>query len=120
MEHKVCVYNFVHKLFIMRGKKKQSKRNISSILPRHDYLSSIFLLSWFRVDRGDHTSNQNGKIKVIYSIVVLLAGDAFVGGFLSQFVQEKAIEECIRAGCYAASVIMQSCGCKFPEKPDFN
>ncbi|KAK4281495.1 hypothetical protein QN277_012978 [Acacia crassicarpa] len=47
------------------------------------------------------------------------AGDAFVGGFLSQLVQEKIIEECIRAGCYAASIILQRSGCKFPEKPVF-
>ncbi|KHN30910.1 Adenosine kinase 2 [Glycine soja] len=27
------------------------------------------------------------------------AGDAFVGGFLSQLVDQKSIEECVRAGC---------------------
>ncbi|CAN1797852.1 Adenosine kinase 2 [Linum perenne] len=47
-------------------------------------------------------------------------GDAFVGGFLSQLVQEKAIEDCVRAGSYAASVIMQRRGCTYPEKPEFN
>ncbi|CAN6581023.1 unnamed protein product [Malus baccata var. baccata] len=36
------------------------------------------------------------------------AGDAFVGGFLSHLVQEKAIEDCVKAGC------------TYPEKPDFN
>ncbi|PON67985.1 Adenosine kinase [Trema orientale] len=48
------------------------------------------------------------------------AGDAFVGGFLSQLVKEKPIEECVRAGCYAANVIIQRSGCTYPEKPDFN
>ncbi|KAI4349139.1 hypothetical protein L6164_009772 [Bauhinia variegata] len=48
------------------------------------------------------------------------AGDSFVGGFLSQLVQEKPIEECVRAGCYAANVIIQRSGCTFPEKPDFH
>ncbi|KAF7818629.1 adenosine kinase 2 [Senna tora] len=48
------------------------------------------------------------------------AGDAFVGGFLSQLVQEKPIEECVRGGCYAADVVIQRSGCTFPEKPDFN
>ncbi|WOL15947.1 hypothetical protein Cni_G24729 [Canna indica] len=47
------------------------------------------------------------------------AGDAFVGGFLSQLVQEKSIEDCVRAGCYAANVIIQRSGCTYPEKPDF-
>ncbi|XP_049408010.1 adenosine kinase 2-like isoform X2 [Solanum stenotomum] len=46
-------------------------------------------------------------------------GDAFVGGFLSQLVQEKPIAECVRAGCYASNVIIQRSGCTYPEKPDF-
>lgn len=47
------------------------------------------------------------------------AGDAFVGGFLSQLVQDKTFEQCIRAGHYAANVIIRQAGCTFPEKPDF-
>ncbi|KAM6897367.1 adenosine kinase-like [Xenentodon cancila] len=48
------------------------------------------------------------------------AGDAFVGGFLSALVQEETLEECIRAGHYAANVIIRRVGCTFPEKPDFH
>uniref|UniRef100_A0A667ZWS2 Adenosine kinase n=1 Tax=Myripristis murdjan TaxID=586833 RepID=A0A667ZWS2_9TELE len=48
------------------------------------------------------------------------AGDAFVGGFLSELVQERSLEECIRAGHYAANVIIRRVGCTFPEKPDFH
>ncbi|KAJ8013505.1 hypothetical protein DPEC_G00030480 [Dallia pectoralis] len=47
------------------------------------------------------------------------AGDAFVGGFLSELVQDKPLEECIRAGHYAANVIIRRAGCTFPEKPSF-
>ncbi|KAI3917089.1 hypothetical protein MKX01_003538 [Papaver californicum] len=47
------------------------------------------------------------------------AGDAFVGGFLSQLVKEKPMEDCVKAGCYAANVIIQRSGCTYPEKPDF-
>ena len=47
-------------------------------------------------------------------------GDAFVGGFLSQLVQEKPIEDCVRAGCYASHVVIQRSGCTLPEKPDFH
>lgn len=47
------------------------------------------------------------------------AGDAFVGGFLSQLVQGKDIEECVRAAHYAASVVIQHSSCKYPEKPSF-
>ncbi|RXM36871.1 Adenosine kinase [Acipenser ruthenus] len=48
------------------------------------------------------------------------AGDAFVGGFLSQLVYDRPLEECIRAGHYSASVIIRRAGCTFPEKPDFH
>lgn len=48
------------------------------------------------------------------------AGDAFVGGFLSQLVLGKSIEECIKGGQFSAKVIIQNSGCTFPaEKPDF-
>ncbi|KAB1199635.1 Adenosine kinase 2 [Morella rubra] len=71
---------------------------------------------------------EDGKVK-LFPVVLLPkeklvdtngAGDAFVGGFLSQLVQEKPIEECVRAGCYAANVIIQRPGCTYPEKPDFH
>jgi adenosine kinase len=70
----------------------------------------------------------DGKVKT-FPVIVLPkeklvdtngAGDAFVGGFLSQLVQEKSIDECVRAACYAANVIIQRSGCTYPEKPDFN
>lgn len=47
------------------------------------------------------------------------AGDAFVGGFLSELVQEKPLDQCVKAAHYAANVIIQRAGCSFPEKPDF-
>nr|VDD34757.1 unnamed protein product [Brassica oleracea] len=46
--------------------------------------------------------------------------DAFVGGFMSQLVKGKSIEECVKAGCYASNVVIQRSGCTYPEKPDFN
>ncbi|KAK8955571.1 Adenosine kinase 2 [Platanthera guangdongensis] len=45
--------------------------------------------------------------------------DAFAGGFLSQVVQEKSTDECVRASCYAANIINQRSGCTYPEKPNF-
>lgn len=41
-------------------------------------------------------------------------------GFLSQLVYDRPVTECIRAGHYAASVIIKRSGCTFPEKPDFH
>lgn len=46
------------------------------------------------------------------------AGDAFTGGYLSQLVQGKSIEDCVKGGQYAASIVIQHSGCTFPrEKP---
>jgi len=39
------------------------------------------------------------------------AGDAFVGGFLSQIVQGKSVEEAVRAGHFAGRFIIQQSGC---------
>mmetsp|Transcript_21902 Transcript_21902/g.35489 ORF Transcript_21902/g.35489 Transcript_21902/m.35489 type:complete len:349 (-) Transcript_21902:133-1179(-) len=47
------------------------------------------------------------------------AGDAFVGGFLSQYVTGKEISECCRAGNYGANAVIQESGCKFPPVPKF-
>lgn len=43
------------------------------------------------------------------------AGDAFVGGFMSQLMQGKGIEECVRAGHFGAREIIQRSGCTFPK-----
>jgi len=44
------------------------------------------------------------------------AGDAFVGGFLSKLVVGEGMDECCRAGNYAANVIIQRSGCTYPEE----
>lgn len=48
------------------------------------------------------------------------AGDAFVGGFLAQFVQKKPLVTCIRCGIWAATKIIQRSGCTFDGVPDFS
>lgn len=48
------------------------------------------------------------------------AGDAFVGGFLAQYVQQKPLEVCIKCGIYAATEVIKQSGCAFPTKPAFN
>lgn len=47
------------------------------------------------------------------------AGDAFVGGYLSQLVQGKSIEDCIRGAHFAGNTIIRQHGCTFPEKCTF-
>lgn len=42
------------------------------------------------------------------------AGDAFVGGFISQYVQGKSLEVCCQAGHYTSSNIIKVSGCVVP------
>uniref|UniRef100_A0A1B6HBV8 Adenosine kinase n=3 Tax=Homalodisca liturata TaxID=320908 RepID=A0A1B6HBV8_9HEMI len=39
------------------------------------------------------------------------AGDAFVGGFLAQFIQNRPLEQCISCGIWCATQIVQQQGC---------
>lgn len=52
--------------------------------------------------------------------VPYVAGDSFVGGFLAELVFGKKVLECVRAGNYAANVVIQHSGCTFPRKPNFH
>ena len=47
------------------------------------------------------------------------AGDAWVGGFLSQLVMGRSVEDGIHGGHYAANVVIKRSGCTFPSKPDY-
>ena len=47
------------------------------------------------------------------------AGDAFVGGFLAQYVQGRALPVAVRCGIWAATHIIQRDGCTFDQKMDF-
>ncbi|XP_014223470.1 adenosine kinase 2 isoform X2 [Trichogramma pretiosum] len=47
------------------------------------------------------------------------AGDAFVGGFLAQYIQDHSLEVCIKCGIWAATKIIQRSGCTYEGKPDF-
>ncbi len=43
------------------------------------------------------------------------AGDAFLGGFLSQFMKGCSLNSCCRAGNDASHIILQNVGCTFPK-----
>lgn len=47
------------------------------------------------------------------------AGDAFVGGFLAQFVQKKPLATCVKCGVWAATHIIKRSGCTLPDQMDF-
>uniref|UniRef100_A0A0N4ZRK1 Adenosine kinase n=1 Tax=Parastrongyloides trichosuri TaxID=131310 RepID=A0A0N4ZRK1_PARTI len=61
----------------------------------------------------EHVVNLLSKEKIIDTNG---AGDAFVGGYLSQLIQGKDVEECIKCANFAASTIIQHHGCTFPAK----
>jgi adenosine kinase len=48
------------------------------------------------------------------------AGDAFLGGFLAGLIQDKSLEECVKAGLYTAQHILQVSGTQYQGfKSDF-
>ncbi|XP_056632462.1 adenosine kinase-like [Diorhabda sublineata] len=47
------------------------------------------------------------------------AGDAFVGGFLSQYIQDHDVEACVKCGIWAASEIIQKDGCTYNNETDY-
>jgi len=47
------------------------------------------------------------------------AGDAFVGGFLAQLVQDKDISECVKAGHWSARYIIQQSGLTISDECDY-
>ena len=47
------------------------------------------------------------------------AEDTFGGGFLSQFVNGKKLDECKKVGHWAASIIIQKRGCQIPADINF-
>lgn len=47
------------------------------------------------------------------------AGDAFVGGFLAQYVKGESIEKCLDCGIWSSALIIQRSGCTFPESMDY-
>lgn len=47
------------------------------------------------------------------------AGDAFVGGFLSQLIQDKPIADCVKAGHWAARYVIQQSGTQLGKTCDY-
>ena len=70
---------------------------------------------------------RDGDVKTFPILPVLKAeirdtngcGDSFVGGFLSQLVRGKSVEECVACGNYAANYVIKQWGCRLPTPPTF-
>jgi adenosine kinase len=57
----------------------------------------------YPVDEGVQIVDKNG------------AGDAFIGGFLAQYIQLKNLETCIRCGIYTATECLKLPGAAYPK-----
>lgn len=47
------------------------------------------------------------------------AGDAFLGGFLSEYMKGRDVYDCCKNGINAATIILKNVGCTFPKKIKF-
>lgn len=76
------------------------------LMSKHDFATNETISKEYKVDLipASRVVDLNG------------AGDAFVGGFLAQFALGKDIDECIRAGQWMSSYIIQVSGTNFPYK----
>ncbi|KAJ8981883.1 hypothetical protein NQ317_007274 [Molorchus minor] len=72
---------------------------------------SIFVLSNTLIKEFKTTHLEEDKI-----VDTDGAGDAFVGGYLAQFVRNKSIQDCVKCGMWAAKEIIQNHGCNFDNK----
>src|SRR5947207_15308044 len=89
-------------------------------LPKHS-ANFVRIAVITRDARSTIYANQNGIVKE-YPVIpiedddlidVTGAGDAFVGGFLSQFIQGKNIDECIMSGHKLANYIIRQDGTNY-------
>ena len=69
------------------------------------------------VTRGEKSVllvTQDTLEEIVVPKIDLKAGDAFVGGFISQIVKAKGVRECIEYGIITALSILTQVGCKLP------
>jgi adenosine kinase len=69
---------------------------------------------------GEVTEYPINKIEESLIVDTNGAGDSFVGGFISKYVLGKEIVECVNAGHYCASKVIQVSGAVYTGKPDFS
>nr|CCA20212.1 adenosine kinase putative [Albugo laibachii Nc14] len=48
------------------------------------------------------------------------AGDAFVGGFISRLALGRPLPDCIKAGQWAAGIVIRRSGCTFPQNCEYS
>lgn len=71
------------------------------------------------VDRGQVTHVPVPELAQELFVDTNGAGDAFVGGFISQVVRGRPLKECVQCGIYTSRYIIQHSGCSFTTPSDF-
>ena len=131
-----------HAAIVPHERRWASRRMAGSCLPRDVGLLLMYgrvpcctckaLASWTdgpwkSVDEGAGADGGAAMQVQLYPVIKLEpeklvdtngAGDAFVGGFLSQLVAGKSIKECVRAANFAAHLIIQQSGVTLPPSPE--
>lgn len=68
-----------------------------------------FMIQYFAVEmKEEEIEDLNG------------AGDAFLGGFLSRYMEGYSIHDCCKVGIEAATIIIKNIGCDFPKDKTFD
>lgn len=106
-------------LFIKISKKLVRKKRLFVVT---DGKKGV-IVAKYDYDRGTMDFILRGFPKLVKSedIVDLNgAGDAFLGGFLSQYMLGKSFEACCKAGNDVAGIIIRNIGCTFPKSYKIN
>ena len=118
----------------VQGANHSKKTKIVVITQGAD--SVILVRNTIQESNGTTTSNHQGSDQTVhvkkdifeYPVQKLAAskiidtngaGDAFVGGFISQLIQGQDMNVCVAAGIYGATEIIQLSGCTFPSECKF-
>jgi adenosine kinase len=100
--------------FIAKYKKANSKRNRVSIITQGADCVIIAEANPNTPDAEPWTMQVNVRPIPKENIIDTNgAGDSFVGGFLSAYVQKKHIVDCVKAGIDMSAIVVQRLGCQF-------
>jgi len=119
--------SFVKMLKKEPASDEENAKTIHAGLPASDRLLIVtcgknpVITSTYCYTKNDFKFKHTQQISVIPDEEIVDTngcGDAFVGGFMSQYLKDNTnIEGSVKEGVYASSVILKHIGCTYPEKP---
>jgi len=102
---------------------KEIAKNLSTYLVEEGSSRTVI----FTQGNGNTIIFENGQLQEFEPISIEKedivdvngAGDCFMGGYLSGYIQDKSLQECVDAGHYCANFIIQQSGIKFTSPQQF-